>query len=202
MQCEAYPSLTVGATKALINLLGTCIVRTNCVLRNFPCPKRFFNLWEKWHSKSQCEFTVSCAKFTSKNNFFYSFLMFDQGICLYGETQKSIQMLLEVCVVQQAQTKSVFTFQPTEILVFTAVKRAKPALTCWIFLLLNKNRQYLFLWWKWYPLVCKKDDSGLRKRKSTFSEKSQSQPSRNETVSKKTEITPFMPWVCQFPIGW
>ena len=43
--------------------------------------------------------------------------------------------------VQHAQTKSVFTFQPTKFLVFTTVKSARLGLTCWIFLLRTKKGQ-------------------------------------------------------------
>ena len=55
------------------------------------------------------------------------FLKFGQGMYVFEETKKSIQMLLEMCIVQHVQTKSVFT----EIVVFTTtVKSAKLALTC------------------------------------------------------------------------
>ena len=54
------------------------------------------------------------------------------------------KMFLEMCMVQHAQTKSVITFQPTKILVFTSLQSAKPALTSLIFLLRTKNRQLLF----------------------------------------------------------
>ena len=46
-----------------------------------------------------------------------------------------------MCIVQPVQTKSVFSFQPTEYPVFTTVESAKPVLT-WLKLLLStKNRQ-------------------------------------------------------------
>ena len=64
----------------------------------------------------------------------------DQGICIFEETQTSIQNLLEMCFVQDAQTKSVFICQLTKILVSTTVKIAKPALMRWIFLLGTKNQ--------------------------------------------------------------
>ena len=54
-------------------------------------------------------------------------------------------MLLEMCVVQHAQTKSAFTFQSTKTIVSASVKSAKPALTCLIFSFGNKNRQESFL---------------------------------------------------------
>ena len=49
--------------------------------------------------------------------------------------------LLEMCIVQHAEMKSVFTFQPKKRLVSTTVKSAKPAATFWIFLLSTKNRK-------------------------------------------------------------
>ena len=49
--------------------------------------------------------------------------------------------LLEMCIVQHVEMKSVFTFQPLKWIVSTTVKSAKPAVTFSIFLLRTKNRQ-------------------------------------------------------------
>ena len=49
--------------------------------------------------------------------------------------------LLEMCIVQHVEMKSVFTPQPIKWLVSMTVKRAKPAVTFRIFLLRTKNRQ-------------------------------------------------------------
>ena len=49
--------------------------------------------------------------------------------------------LLEICFVQQVETKNVFTFQPTKRLVSTTVKSAELAATFWIILLRTKNQQ-------------------------------------------------------------
>ena len=58
------------------------------------------------------------------NSFFFE--VWPRDVC-FEETKKSIQMLLEMCIDQHVQTKSVFT----EIVVFTTtVKSAKLALTC------------------------------------------------------------------------
>ena len=46
-----------------------------------------------------------------------------------------------MCIVQDVETKSVFTCQPIKQLVSTTVRSAKPAVTFWIFLLRTKNRQ-------------------------------------------------------------
>ena len=75
------------------------------------------------------------------------------------------ERLLEMCIVQNVETKNVFTFQPMKRLVSTTVKSAKPAATFWIFLLRIKNQHYV-VWGWWYTLFCKKDESRLRKRKT------------------------------------
>ena len=49
--------------------------------------------------------------------------------------------LLEICIVQHVELKSVFTFQPTRTPVYSTVKGAKPDLTCQIITLRTKNRQ-------------------------------------------------------------
>ena len=48
--------------------------------------------------------------------------------------------LLEMCIVQQVERQSVFTFQPIKRLVSLTVKSAKPAATFWSFFLRIKNR--------------------------------------------------------------
>ena len=74
-------------------------------------------------SESMCQVLV--IPFEGQTNSF--FLKFGQGMYVFEETKKSIQMFLEMCIVQHVQTKSVFT----EIVVFTTtVKSAKLALTC------------------------------------------------------------------------
>ena len=50
-----------------------------------------------------------------------------------------VQKLLEMCIVQHVEMKSVFTFQPIKRLFSTTVKSAKPAATFWVFLLRTKN---------------------------------------------------------------
>ena len=46
-----------------------------------------------------------------------------------------------MCIVQNVEMKSVFTFQPIKRLVSTTVKSAKPAVSFWIFLSRIKNRK-------------------------------------------------------------
>ena len=49
--------------------------------------------------------------------------------------------LLEICIVQHVEMKSVFTFQGIKRLVSTTVNSAKPAATFWICLLRTKSQQ-------------------------------------------------------------
>ena len=100
------------------------------------------------------------------------------------------KMLLETCIVQHAQTKSVFTFQTTKRLVSTTVKSTKPALTCRIFLLKTKNRQlcclvlmvHITLQEKWFVIKKEQNPSPFLKKFVR-----QSQSSTLEPVPKKCE---------------
>ena len=80
--------------------------------------------------------------------------------------------LLEMCIVQHVELKSVFTFQPIKWQVSSTVRSAKPAVMFWIFLLRTKNQQLCCFWRWWYTLLCKKAESRLRERYtiSTFEE--------------------------------
>ena len=49
--------------------------------------------------------------------------------------------ILEMCIVQHVEMKSVFTFEPIKRLVSMTVQSTKPAATFWILLLRTKNRQ-------------------------------------------------------------
>ena len=62
----------------------------------------------------------------------------ERKICVW--TTK-YERLLEMCIVQHVDIKSVFTFQPRKRLVSTTVESAKPAATFWICLLGSKNWQ-------------------------------------------------------------
>ena len=54
-------------------------------------------------------------------------------------------MLLEMCEVQSPQSKSVFTFQRTKVLVFTTIKSANPVPKCRLFILRTKNQKFCSL---------------------------------------------------------
>ena len=60
----------------------------------------------------------------------------ERKICVW-----TTSTLLEMCIVQHVEVKSVFTFQQIKRLVSTTVRSAKPAATFWIFHLRTKNRQ-------------------------------------------------------------
>ena len=49
--------------------------------------------------------------------------------------------LLEMCIVQQVEMKSAFTFHPIKLLLSTTVKSAKPAATFWKIVFRAKTRQ-------------------------------------------------------------
>ena len=122
--------LILGMITALINLLRTSNVRIQCAREYFACRKRHYNTLQSTEPNiyvleaSPC---VRCSLFPLRDKQIRFFLKFGQGMYVFEETKKSIQMLLEMCIVQNVQTKSVFT----EIVVFTTtVKSAKLALTC------------------------------------------------------------------------
>ena len=73
--------------------------------------------------------------------------------------------LLEMCIVQHVETKSLFTFQPIKRLVSTTVKSAKPVATFLIFLLRNKNQQLCCLA-VMEDIALQENESQLRKRKA------------------------------------
>ena len=54
---------------------------------------------------------------------------------------KKYKRLMEMCIVQDVETRSVFTFQLIKSLVFMSAKNARPAATFWIFFLGTKNWQ-------------------------------------------------------------
>ena len=71
-------------------------------------------------------------------------------------------MLLEMCIVQPAEPKSVFNFEPKEILAFATVKGENSAPTSQIFLLGTKRKQLNCLMARVH-LVLQKDKLRLEK---------------------------------------
>ena len=146
LRCVAHLPLIIGMTIALLNLLGMCIIRTQCVRVYSACTKRLFSLLTKVIiSVLYASPPVRCAIFSlNKKPFRFSWNV-TKRFTFLKRHENQFKMLLYICVVQHAQTKSVFTYQPTEILASTTVKSAEPALTCLIIHLQNKNRQQLHL---------------------------------------------------------
>ena len=68
------------------------------------------------------------VNFVDQPNFFLSRSV--KEFTFFEKDEKQFKMFIEMYIVQHAETKSVFTFQPIKIPVFTTVKTAKPALTC------------------------------------------------------------------------
>ena len=107
-----------------MNLLGTFIVQIQSNLRTFACTKGLFNLSaEATINVLSARPRVMCAIFTStchvRNILLeeqtHSFsLKFGKGSYVSEEAQKSIKKIMEMCIVQHAQTKSVFTIQPSK----------------------------------------------------------------------------------------
>ena len=135
----AHSLMIVGVTTALLNLLGTYIVHSQSVRVYFALTKNFSVSWRSDFRCLQWGFTCKLRNIPVKEQTVSYLLKCHQGIYIFQE------MLLDTCIVQNALKKSVFTFQPTKILVSTPVKSAKLALTCLIFFLRNKIRQYPYL---------------------------------------------------------
>ena len=73
----------------------------------------------------------------------------------------------EMCIFQQLELKSVFTFRPMKRLVSTTVKSAKPAATFWIIILRTKNRHLCFLAMT-VPIVLQERRVAITKKKNPF----------------------------------
>ena len=118
--------------------VGECIVRIHCVRVNLACIKRFFNLFKKWLSVSSMQVHVSSAQnFVFRTNNFVYLEVRTRDLNFWRD-EKKFKMTLKMWIVQHVQTKVVFTFQSTNVLAFTTVKSAKPALGCRIIILRTK----------------------------------------------------------------
>ena len=93
----------------------------------------------------QVESTCQVRNIPSEQQTVSFFWILTKGFTFLKRFNRQFEMLLDMCIVQHAQTKSVFTFQPTKTLISTTVKSAKPALTCSVLQLRTKNQQYLHL---------------------------------------------------------
>ena len=94
--------------------------------------------------------------------------------------------LLEMCIVEHVEMKSVFTFQPIIAPVSTTVKSAKPAATFWIFLFRTKIRQLYWLVVTLLIVLQKKSSRDYEKKTISFFEEI-SQPITNKHIRKWSE---------------
>ena len=82
-----------------------------------------------------------CAIFLFwKSNKFLFLDVWRRDFSISKRRKNDFNMLLEMCMVQDAQTKSVLTFQSTKLPVSTTAKSARSALMCWLVVLRTKNR--------------------------------------------------------------
>ena len=186
--------MTVGRIIPILNLLGTFTDQTQCVRVYFACTKKTDSLERNDYQYHQCKSLCQVRNTPFEQPTISFSLNCDQGICIFEETQTSIQNLLEMCFVQDAQTKSVFICQLTKILVSTTVKFANPALMRWIFLLGTQNQHscgsvvmiHIALQEK-RVVTTKKEEPPVLK---TFFRQSQS--STPKPVPQKEEMYPLM----------
>ena len=109
---------------AFLNLLGTCIVRIQCVQIYFACTKRLFNLSRQTiinvHSARP---RVKCALFPLKNKQNAFFLQIRQANFIFEETQKSIQDVIgDVCCPKCPNEKCVYISNNNNCSVFDCKK--------------------------------------------------------------------------------
>ena len=127
---------------------------------------------------------VKSAVFALKSNRYFSWWV-SKGYTLLKRRKNLFKTLLVMHFVQHAQTKSVFTFQPTKVL----VSSAKPALMSLIFLLRNKSWQYFFCG-DGTQCLARKTSRDYEKKLAPFVKKffHQPQSSTPEPVPKKAKI--------------
>ena len=100
------------------------------------------------------------------------------------------ERLLEMCIVQHLEIKSVFRFLPIKGLLSTTVKTAKLAATFGIFILRTKNRQLCCLAVTVHIVLQARRVAPTKKKLSPFLKKflCQSQPSTSELEPKKVKM--------------
>ena len=136
----AHSHLINGMTMALWILLGTCFVRTQCVRVYFACTKRLFILLKDatLNVPNAClrgRWGIGPLK-NKQTRFSWSLI---EGFKFLKRQKICMKMILQMCIVQHALMRNVFSFQPTKLLVFSTLKSAIPALTFWIFFSRTKN---------------------------------------------------------------
>ena len=137
LRCGASSTMVVGNRKATLKLSGTFTVRIKRVLIFFGCTKGF----SKWSDYQRPQCSPLCqmrnVSFERQTNSFI--LRLGKWLLFLRRRKNQFKMLLEIFIVQHAQTESVYTFQPTKSLVLPTVKNRKAAPMCWILLLRTNN---------------------------------------------------------------
>ena len=162
-------------TKALLNFLATCFVRTQFVPVYFKCRKLLSVLLkEVIISVFNASPRGSCANFLLNNKEISFILKCDQRIHVLGETQKSVQDFIGDVYCPTYPNEKRFYLSTIKISSF--YYRKKPE-ACSHLLKLHHTEQTATkpsfgILWRYYTLFCKKDESRLRKRKTiTYIEK-------------------------------
>ena len=120
-----------------------------------------------------------------------------KGFIFLKRRKNQFKMLLEICIVQHAETKNVFAFQSTNLPVSTAVKSGKAAFTCWILLLTTKNRQLCCL-----MMMLQLHIALHEKRFVTTKKQKQSPFSTPEPETNKAKIIPNVTYSYRISFGW
>ena len=108
--------------------LGTYNVQIQNVRVNFACTKRFFILpAEAIINVRNARLCARCAMFLLKVQEITFSCRLVKAFTFLKRVQDQLKMLLEMCIVQHEEMKSVFTFYPKERLVSKTVKSATPA---------------------------------------------------------------------------
>ena len=128
--CSAFePDFRYDTSK--IKLIGNVFCLNTICSDIVRVPKKTFQSLEgrnyKYHQCS-CRCQVRNLRFGEQTNSFVSSLV--MGYNVFERRNKKLKMLLKMCIVQYASTRSVFTFQLTKIPTCTTVKSAEPALNC------------------------------------------------------------------------
>ena len=180
-------------TIALLISFETCFVRMQCIY--FACTKTFSDLLKEAFIRvlngNSCN---RFAKFLLKTKEFVFLEVWSRDFYFVRNEKNQFKMLLVMCFIQYVQTKRVFTFQPTKMLIFAAVKSAKLALTCWKVAWKTNNRQLCCLV-VMVHVALQKNESRLWKKKSVsiFEEISPSIGIKhNRTWPKNAKINPFI----------
>ena len=134
-------------TIAYFNFLGRCIVQIQWVRSVMLCVHRktFQSISRSNRQCPQRESICQVRNIPLEEQTILFLLKFGHGIYIFAGTKNFFKMLLEMGIFQHSQTKSVFTFQATKLLIFTTRKSANPALTFQTFLLRTINQQLCYL---------------------------------------------------------